>query len=245
MKNIYKPGFILLWAGIYAVAMGYLESAVVIYLRTHFYPEGFAFPIKALGSQVTLTELFREIATIVMLATTGILAVKKPLVRFAIFIYTFAIWDITYYLFLFLLTGWPASLFTWDLLFLIPCPWTGPVVAPLINSFTMIALAVLISVFNSRQHKASLRATEWFLLLTGSAITLVAYTYDYLAYMLDKFPLSKILSLTPEAGIGKYAALYMPGHFNWILFTIAEILFIIALTTYFLKYRKKKRARLN
>ncbi len=244
-QTFYKPGFILLWIGIFAVAMGYLESAVVIYLRTVFYPEGFAFPIKALGFRLTITELLRETATIIMLITLGIVAVKKPLVRFAVFIYAFAIWDICYYLFLFLLVGWPGSFFTWDLLFLIPCPWTGPVAAPLINSVTMIVLAVLITVFNSSQHKAPLRTSEWFLLIAGSVITIIAYTSDYLIFMLQKFPMVKIITISPEVVVQEYASGYVPDHFNWVLFSVAEILFIAALMTYSLRYRKKKRSPLK
>jgi membrane protein implicated in regulation of membrane protease activity len=56
----------------------------------------------------------------------------------------FAIWDIFYYIFLWLLIGWPESFFTWDILFLLPVTWVGPVLAPVINSLTMIVLAGLI-----------------------------------------------------------------------------------------------------
>ena len=35
----------VIWGTIFAIAMAYVESAIVIYLRILFYPEGFGFPI--------------------------------------------------------------------------------------------------------------------------------------------------------------------------------------------------------
>ena len=122
---------------LFAVAMGFLESAVVIYLRTIYYPEGFAFPIKLSGQTIALTEVLREAATLVMLFTVSLIADKKGINRFAYFLLAFAVWDIFYYIFLKLLIHWPASFFTWDILFLIPFIWVGPVLAPIINSITM------------------------------------------------------------------------------------------------------------
>ena len=129
---------------LFAVAMGFLESAVVVYLRELYYPEGFSFPLTNLADHILITELFREIATMVMLVTVSMLAARKWNIRFAWFIYMFAIWDIFYYIFLWLLIGWPESLLTWDILFMIPTTWVGPVIAPVINSLTMILLASLI-----------------------------------------------------------------------------------------------------
>ncbi|MBL7138880.1 MAG: hypothetical protein ISS17_08905, partial [Bacteroidales bacterium] len=126
---------------LFAIAMGFLESAVVVYLRAIYYPEGFAFPLKIIEGPVATTEILREAATLIMLITVAILAARRWIIRFAWFIYIFAIWDIFYYIFLWLLLGWPESLLTWDILFLIPTTWVGPVLAPVINSLTMIALA--------------------------------------------------------------------------------------------------------
>jgi hypothetical protein len=239
MKNkMINPGSLLLWVGLFSIAMGFLECAVVVYLRTIYYPDGFAFPLKIISPQLAITELFREASTVVMLICIGMIAAKKAIVRFALFIYAFAIWDIFYYIFLFLILGWPPSLLTWDLLFLIPLPWVGPVVAPIINSLTMILLAVMIIIYNSRNQKAVLKAAEWSGLIIGSLITICAYTYDYLHYMLAKYPLSEVISFAPGQEILQFSALYMPVHFNWLLFCVAEVLFAGVLVVYYYRLRK-------
>ena len=83
--------------------MGFLESAVVVYLREILYPEGFAFPLSPIPVSLAVTELLREVATLIMLVTIGIIAAKRFSTGFAWFIYSFAIWDIFYYVFLKLL----------------------------------------------------------------------------------------------------------------------------------------------
>jgi hypothetical protein len=220
----------LLYVGLFALAMGYLESAVVVYLRALYYPDGFLFPMKMLDNQIAITELFREAATIVMLISVGVLASRKPVIRFAFFIYAFAIWDIFYYVFLWLLIGWPSSLLEWDLLFLIPVAWIGPVIAPVINSMTMIALACLIIFSDAQTGKPNLKSFEWGLLIVGSIVTIVSYTIDYTLYLVHFVPASDMLN----AGLQ-----YIPMHFNWWLFALGEILFFYALLTYW------KRTNLN
>jgi len=119
-----KPNLLLssklLWVTLFAVAMGMLESSVVIYLRELYYPAGFKFPLHATSYTVAVTELFRELSTLIMLLGIGMLAGKNKHERFAWFIYSFAIWDIFYYVFLYLLINWPVTLFDWDVLFLLP-----------------------------------------------------------------------------------------------------------------------------
>ena len=94
----------LLIVTIFAIAMGLLESAVVIYLRDILYPGGFEFPLNPIRPDLLWTEVFRELATLVMLLGVGILAGRTLAERFAWFLYAFAVWDIFYYVFLWLLT---------------------------------------------------------------------------------------------------------------------------------------------
>src|SRR4030043_48057 len=129
-----------IWLTVFSIAMAYLESAVVVYLRAIMYPEGFDFPLAPMQPGIAVTEIFREAATIIMLLGAGYLGGRYLTQRFAWFIYCFAIWDIFYYVFLKMLDHWPASLMTWDILFLIPTTWTGPVLTPLIVSLTMLLL---------------------------------------------------------------------------------------------------------
>ncbi len=141
---------------LFGVAFGYLEAAVVSYLRVlhesarqRFQPErqpGDLFPLLTLEqvrvarqSETLAIEVGREAATMIMLGAVALAAAGDFAQWSAAFVIVFGVWDITFYLFLKLLLGWPASLLTWDILFLIPVPWVGPVVAPVLVSAGMIA----------------------------------------------------------------------------------------------------------
>src|SRR4030095_13106258 len=130
----------LLFLLLFSTAMGFLEAAVVIYLRKLYYPGGFDFPLVVIPRDVAVVELFREGATLIMLLAVGFLTGKTTAQRFCYFLFCFATWDIFYYVFLKVFLGWPESLLTWDILFLLPVPWVGPVLAPCLSSLTMILL---------------------------------------------------------------------------------------------------------
>ncbi|MDP1623691.1 MAG: hypothetical protein Q8M08_15300 [Bacteroidales bacterium] len=223
-------GWIMLWVGIFAVSMGFLESAVVVYLRTIFYPEGFSFPLKALTREIGITELLREAATIIMLVIIGVVSAKKFIIRFALFIYAFAIWDIFYYVFLYILIGWPSSLLEWDILFLIPVTWTGPVISPVINSLTMILLAGSIVYAERRTGNAKITVKEWLLLILGSLVTIVAYTLDYVQFMLHDHTTSLVANPSMN---------YIPQFFNWWLFATGELFFVTAILSFWRRTNRK------
>ncbi len=146
---------------LFGTAFGYLEAAVVSYLRflhepvrRRFYrdrPPGDLFPlltrqqVAATDPQqqrIALIEIGREAATIVMLAATA-LAIATDVGQWAAaFVIAFGTWDITFYLFLKMLLDWPASPFTWDILFIIPVPWVSPVLAPILVSGAMIGAGI-------------------------------------------------------------------------------------------------------
>ena len=140
MKNLRT----IVLVSLFAAAFAFVESSVVVYLRQLFYPTGFAFPLKPMPSWLVMVELAREFATLVMLLTVGMIAGKSSWQRFSYFMVGFGVLDIFYYIWLKLLLNWPASLADWDILFLIPLPWIGPVLAPVLVSLVMIAGAVLI-----------------------------------------------------------------------------------------------------
>ncbi len=148
-----------LWRTVgYAVGMGYVEAAVVVYLRKLFYPHGFfiaervGFPflkfsanvpeLNPLDAHTLAVEVGREVATMLMLAMVGWLGGAGRRSRWGHFLVAFAVWDLTYYGWLRLLIGWPESLATTDVLFLIPCPWIAPVWLPMLASCGMIATGV-------------------------------------------------------------------------------------------------------
>jgi hypothetical protein len=214
-----KPGCKLAWIVFFAVAMGYLESSVVVYLRALYYPEGFYFPLKPMASSVVVTELYREAATLIMIFSISVLAAKIWLHRFAWFLVIFGIWDIMYYVFLKLLLNWPESLFTTDILFLLPSIWTGPVLAPLLNSATMLLLASVILISRKRVLPITrLTKFEWILLIMGSIPILIAYIKGYWIFVLGNTLTAISGEITWSEFVNVLPAQFVPGPFDWMLF---------------------------
>jgi len=129
----------------YAIAMAYLESAVVVYLQRALGIDPRAlYPVQqpAVAGTLAAIEAGREAATLVMLATVGWLAGRSGLERLAWTAVAFGTWDVLYYAWLWVFIGWPPSLGTWDLLFLIPVPWAGPVWAPVAVSLALVGFGL-------------------------------------------------------------------------------------------------------
>ena len=163
---------------IFAVAMAYLESAVVVYLRVLHYPQGFSFPLVSLETEYVLVEIGREFSTIVMLVVLAWLAGKTFYQRFAVFCLVFGIWDIFYYVWLKVLLDWPESLLTWDILFLIPLPWIGPVLSPVTVAVCMVVggTSILRRIGSGGRFAPNWR--EWAIALGGALLILLSYTCD-------------------------------------------------------------------
>jgi hypothetical protein len=211
---------ILVGLFLFSAAFGYVEAAVVAYLRTiydpirvHFYgaSPGDLFPLlsvqqlQGLGSEHMLrlkTEIGREFATMLMLAGAALIAARKPREWVAAFLICFGVWDVTFYLSLKLLLNWPASLLTWDILFLIPVPWTGPVIAPVLVSVSMISGGVFVLWREYSDQPVRLTAWRWSLLVLGGAIIVAAFIWDF--------------RNTANGG--------MPNPFNWVLFAVGLVL---------------------
>ncbi|MEE9162003.1 MAG: hypothetical protein V3U35_03440 [Candidatus Neomarinimicrobiota bacterium] len=134
----------LLWLGLFSLAFGYIEAAVVVYLREPYYPGGFQFPVVPMPGHLLRTEIIREAATLLLLLSVARLSARRGLHQLGVFAYCFGLWDLVYYLALKVLVDWPASLLDWDILFLIPLPWAGPVVAPIAVSLALVAGAVFL-----------------------------------------------------------------------------------------------------
>lgn len=128
----------------YGIAMGYLEATVVVYLRAAI-ESGAVEPAMDPDSIGTFEglEIAREAATLVMVAGVGWLAGRSRLERLAWAAVVFGLWDILYYVGLNLAIGWPSSPDTWDVLFLIPIPWVGPVWAPVAVSIALAGSGLL------------------------------------------------------------------------------------------------------
>lgn len=210
----------IIWLVIFSIAMGFLETAVVIYLRDLYYPDGFVFPLTFMSGRNAVVELLREAATIIMLAGVGILSGRTANERFAFFLSSFAIWDIFYYVFLKLFLDWPASLFTWDILFLIPVPWIGPVIDPIIISFTMILLSACLVYRDDQSSTNRLSFKEWTLLIIGSLVVIGSWTWEYLQYNFSAADSTIALNT------------FVPQAYSWIVFWIGEGLLLVAIGLY-------------
>ena len=169
----------IIWVSIFAVAMAYVESAVVVYLRIIFHPEGFEFPLKKIINDPNIVvEVYREAATVVMLTAVAVIAGKKFWERFGYFIIAFGVWDIFYYVWLKVILDWPASIFDWDVLFLIPVTWIGPVIAPVSVSIIMIVCGILLVYASSKGIEFKPVLISYVLLLVGTGVLLYSFMYD-------------------------------------------------------------------
>ena len=133
----------------FSVAFAYIEASVVVYLRALFYKHGFVFPLADFNTiegfrPFLLTEIGREAATIVLILTASVLIAEDFRQRLAYFMIVFAVWDIFYYVWLKVLIGWPVSVMDWDILFLMPSAWAGPVLAPVVTSVTMLFISSML-----------------------------------------------------------------------------------------------------
>lgn len=131
----------------FGVAFGYVEAAVVVDLRAAIgAPAAPVFPLTLVTDpaleRLVLVELGREAATLVMLAAIGVAVGRSALERLAWTAVAFGAWDIAYYGWLRVFSGWPSSLADWDILFLLPVPWIGPVWAPVTVSAALIGFGL-------------------------------------------------------------------------------------------------------
>jgi hypothetical protein len=190
----------ILNATVYAMAMAYVESAIVVYLRRLYYPHGFDFPLVIIDIPTLLIEVGRETATIVMLATVAGASGRTKVGKCAYFLYLFGVWDIFYYVWLKVFLDWPASLLTWDILFLIPVPWVGPVLAPITVALTMIGMALILLRLEQRGAVLPAAKKMWLAQIVASLIVIVSFTMD-------------VVPRLPDNGI--LLAQWTPASYRW------------------------------
>lgn len=201
---------------LFGISFGFVEAAVVIYLRHisapfHHSDEGELFPLvdrhqleKEAPAVYGLlpVEVLREAATIAMLAAIALVVVRERQVWLACFAIVFGTWDLFFYVFLKLLVDWPASLLTWDILFLIPVPWVAPVLAPVLVSLTITGGGLL-----GLWRPIRLRRLDWVAIVAGCGIILTSFMWD-----------------APNVLSGG-----LPRPFLWPVFAVGETLGIAAL----------------
>jgi hypothetical protein len=192
---------------VFAIGMAWCEAATVYDLRVmvdRLNPyQADPFPVRGVLGQV---ELVREAATLPMLLTIGALAGRTWRVRVGYTLLAFGIWDVFYYVFLRAICGWPISPFDWDILFLLPLPWWGPVLAPVCIASLMIVGGTLASQCIDRNPFASVTSTLWCLTGLGVALALYVFMADSLRAV--------------DQGLDA-ARSVLPKTFNWPVFGIA------------------------
>ncbi len=160
------------------IAMAFIEASVVVYLRAAYYPAGFTFPLHLLPDKILAVEVFREAATMVVLLTFALLAGRTKTQKICYFFYAFAVWDIFYYVWLKATINWPLSLLDPDILFLIPAPWIGPVLAPVLVSMVWIILAIATIIKSEKGVEIEFGLREWLLFILGAAVIFTSFVID-------------------------------------------------------------------
>lgn len=164
---------------LWAIAFAFVEAAVVVYLRRLLYPGGFAFPLPPGAFDPILgVELVREAATLVMLVAVAWLCGPRGWVRFGGFMVAFGIWDIFYYVWLWVVLGWPPSLATLDVLFLLPTVWVGPVWAPLLVSACLVGWGAAAALRAGRGGRFALGPAGWVLSSAGALLIVAAFLWQ-------------------------------------------------------------------
>jgi hypothetical protein len=207
MKRSVRARTTWLLVMVFAIGMAWVEAATVYYLRAmvdRLDPyQANPLPMRGVLEQV---ELVREAATLLMLLTIGALAGRTWRTRLAYTAIAFGVWDLVYYVFLRMICGWPKSLFDWDILFLLPLPWWGPVLAPVSIALLLIVWGTLVSQRAVQSRANSVTSTWWRLNWLGIALALYVFMADSLRAVHQGLDVARTV---------------LPQAFNWSVFVVA------------------------
>ena len=206
----------LLWLTAFGMAFGYVEAAVVVYLRELYYPGGFAFPLALLPTRILVVETVRELATLVMLWAVAWTAGGSGRARFGAFCFLFGVWDLVYYLVLLVVLHWPESLLAWDVLFLIPGVWAGPVLSAVLVAVSLIVAGVLFLSEDVRERPPVRDRWTW----GGAMASLVLLLGSFLA------------------NHGRVQAGELPRGFPWVPYGLG---FLLAWSVFFRVFLRRPR----
>jgi hypothetical protein len=210
----------LVLVGIFAVAMAYLESAVVVYLRAMYGIEDLLRDINFKPDVYTFIELGREAATIIMLVMVALIAGNSRQKKLGYFFFSFSIWDIFYYIWLFIFIRWPKSLFEWDVLFLIPLPWWGPVISPILISILLFTIGYLLI----KEYRYKITLLDWTIISVSIVLLLYTFVEDSIKIILS--------------GNGDLTSV-LPTTFNWPIFIVSYLAWVIITVKVFFPSLKK------
>jgi len=208
----------LLILTIFSISLAFAVASSIYFLRIHFYPEGFQFPLNPISGTPLLVEYCREASSLIIISIVSYLMGKNFREKIASFLFIFGVWDIFYYVWLYFMLNWPSSLMTWDLLYVIPGLWVGPVLAPLIVCGVLISTALVIFYFENKNIKIPFSKKMW-------AIEIIA-------------GLGVVISF-----IWNFKAVYRSSelHFPWWLFILSLLIGIITFYYPVLKYNVRDK----
>ena len=152
-------------------------------------------------------EVGREASTLIMIAAAAGMVSGGFRNWLGAFVLAFGVWDLSFYAWLRVLIGWPGSLMSWDLLFLLPVPWAAPVLAPAIVAATMAVFGAWMLVKEPRgKAKYAGRAMS-----AGAAILFLSFIWDWPGLMSGAMPHSFpwMIFALGEAGIIAGFLLYL------------------------------------
>jgi hypothetical protein len=216
----FGPAWVLAGLYLFGIGFGFVEAVVVVDLRAILTPAvvriaGHSsedrFPLIPFDritsddpavARLMRIEVWREAATMILLAGVGLAAGRSFVGRFAAFVVGFGVWDLTYYLFLKLLIGWPASVWTWDVLFLIPVPWAAPVLAPALVAATMVLAGSIVIAEEAAGRPFRVSRWDWLALVAGGLVLIASFCWDW----------------------RNIAAGGLPNPFAWPLYTAGEVM---------------------
>ncbi len=211
------------WIFILSIAMAYLEAAIVVYLRRLFGIGDLILQVPPFDQQIAAIELGRELATLIMLLAIGWIAGHNNQSRLSIALIAFGVWDIFYYLWLNIFIGWPKSFLDLDLLFLIPLPWWGPVLAPVLISILMITGGVAILWKNESRVSIRFSLAFWIPLILGVLLMLYSFMEDAIRILPANAATLNNLK---------------PSQFNWPVYLIGLGLAFVAVLQIMIKHKK-------
>ena len=160
---------------VFGATMGFFEAAVVVYLRRLWEIGEIDVASASISNRLILTEVLREAASLVMIGSVAWLAGRRGVERLAHAAVIFGIWDLLYYAYLRLLIGWPAAVLDWDVLFLIPRPWVGPVLAPVLVSVALVAGGTTIVLREEGARPVYPGRRAWALGIAGGCVVVASF----------------------------------------------------------------------
>jgi hypothetical protein len=193
-KGERRGAYAILW--VLALAFGWIEAAVVVYLREAGFQQGatdvagFQVTLVSLPGHLVAVELVREACTLLLLGAVAWLAGRRIADRAGAFLLSFGLWDLTYYAVLRLVSGWPDRLAAWDVLFLIPVPWIAPVWAPVIVAVIFVGVGSYL--FWTPERQRTYRRPDVLIFAASLCLTLAAFLAGWRAVadhrLPDRFP---------------------------------------------------------